>query len=207
MKYEDYVREGRKLLSAVNCYQCMIGYYATMVCDLSHGGRKIRGQYTVKKYAQDIGMHPKTLSEWIGTYRNVIEKLSIEPTDVTQADWTLAQRVHALLKNEKRHTQELLELQGKKNKGWRKLMPVDRVRELWAQNRDGRCTQLAIDGYTDAVIGIKNKLRTLPLDNCSEVSIMALKKNLDDASGIITNYMMDHKNISMTKLQELSICL
>ena len=198
--YSYYVTEGKKLLHAVEVHQALISYYASLVVTIKHGGRS-KG-YTLSDYARDIGMHRKTLSEWSLTYRNVISKLDVELSEITQRDWQIATRVSNLLRDEKRQIQEASGQQRKKGRGWnfQVLIPSERVRDLFNAERNGRSAQAEINGYCDTVISIKNKLRRMEMSSVSHASLMRLKKNLDEASNEITNYLMNNKGVSMKEL-------
>ena len=191
--YEEYVRLGKGLLLKVNCYQAQIAFYATQVCTIRHGGRS-GDLYTLKKYAQDIGMNGKTLSGWVGVYRTVIEKLGMAPEDVTQKDWTVAQRVFFILESESKATQALAGIP--KNKGWRKFVPTKTVKDLFKKNYDSHTLQNQIHQWTDTVIFIKNKLVIRDLNEASTSSLLSLKENLDKASDTILRHVTRTKNIT-----------
>lgn len=53
----------------------IIAQLAIEVCDLSKGGRKSEDKYSIKNFANEIGIDPKTLYQWISVKRNVIDKL------------------------------------------------------------------------------------------------------------------------------------
>ncbi len=204
--YDFYVKEGKKLLHATYTHQATIAYYASCVCDISHGGRS-GSKYTLTQYANDIGMHRKTLSEWSVTYRNVIQKLELDPSDITKDQWFVATRVSNLLRDEKRQIQAESGLQRRKGRGWsfNVHIPVDRVRDLFSAEMNGRTAQSEINGYCDTVINIKNKLRRMEMSSVSEVSIRSLKMSLDEASSELTNYLMNNKGATMAELQGATI--
>ena len=205
--YEYYVKQGKKLLHAVDVHQCTLAYYTTLVCEISHGG-KSNSKYTLGDYARDLGINRRTLSGWSLIYRNVIAKLEMDPSDVTQKEWEIARRVSNVLINEKRAIQEASGQQRKKGRGWNfnVLMPKERVRDLFNAEALGRSAQSEIHGFTDTVIYIKNKLRRMDMSQVSTASIQSLKKNLDEASSELTDYLMEHKGVSLSSLQEGYIC-
>lgn len=200
--YEYYVKEGKKLLHATEVYQVMIAYYASCVCEIKHGG-KSKG-YTLSQYAEDIGMHRKTLSDWSYTYRHVIEKLGMDPSNVTQEEWSVAKRVSSLLRNEKKAIQDASGMKRRKGRGWNfsVLIPGERVRDMFNAESMGRSAQSKIHSYTDTVIGMKNMLRRMHLDSVSTASLRSLKKNLDEASSELTTYLLENKGVSIHALQE-----
>jgi len=90
LKYQDYVKKGRALLEELedlkeiqDCYQSKIAKYALSVCDIRHGGQS-GGLYTMKDYALDIGANPKTLSNWVAIYKNVLVKIGIEDPTIEE---------------------------------------------------------------------------------------------------------------------------
>lgn len=197
--YEQYVRMGKDLVNTINCYQAQIAYYATKVCEIKHGGITRSTTYTLTKYAADIGIKSKTLSEWVSIYRNVITKVDIDPEKVTKKDWTVATRVQSLYAGEKRTMQALAGLSGKKNKGYRPDVSVERVKDLFKQNYDGPSFQKEVYEWADYVIFIKNKLLARDLSTVSVSSLISLKENLDKASDHILAELTKKKPVAKVK--------
>lgn len=204
--YEFYVKEGKKLLHAVEVHQAMIGYYATCVCEILHGGKK-KSRYTIKEYAEDIGVHQKTLNEWTHVHRNVISKLQMDPSDITSDQWKIACRVSNLLRAEKRAIQEASGQSRRKGRGWNfsVLIPPERIRDLFNAEERGKSAQSQIHDFTDQIIRMKNTLRRMELSSVSHASLTSLKKNLDEASNEVTNYLLNNKGVTMTQLGELHV--
>jgi hypothetical protein len=198
--YDYYVTEGKKLLHAVETHQVLIAHYALQVCELIHGGKQGRSKYTLKDYACDIGMHHKTLNEWTHVYRNVIQKLNIELSEVTSEDWRIASRVSNIVRSEKRALQEQMGLKRKKGRGWdiKVQVPTERIRDLFTMNRNGRSPEQDFCNWLDTVIHIKNKLRRADLTSISEASLRSMKMNLEEASSEITNHLIGNRGVSMT---------
>lgn len=96
--YNNYVNLAKKELKAVEGHQIRICEYAMKVCQIRHGGRS-NGYYTITDFASDIGMESKTLSNWLLTYRNVVQKLD-KPIS-TQKEWVAAKRVENVLREER----------------------------------------------------------------------------------------------------------
>lgn len=76
--YKDKISQAKKIIESIDKlnkqikgYQFKIVKIAIELCTIRHGGisRKI---YTLKDFANDIEMHPKTLQNWVAAYRNVI---------------------------------------------------------------------------------------------------------------------------------------
>jgi DNA-binding XRE family transcriptional regulator len=205
--YQDYVREGKKIVHAREVYQATLAWMALQVVTIKHGGRGYT-HYTLTEYARDIGVHRKTLNEWTHVYRNVIQRLDLDPSKVTSDQWRIATRVSNLLRDEKRQIQEASGQKRRKGRGWNfnVLIPQERIRDLFNAEMNGRSAQAEINGFCDSIIHIKNKLRRMELSTVSDVSLRSLKKNLDEASSEIINYLLNHKGVSMAQLQEGYTC-
>jgi len=56
-----------------------IAEMAVKACEIKHGGgghwSNFVSQHTLKDFANEIGMHQKTLYEWVAAKRNVVDKL------------------------------------------------------------------------------------------------------------------------------------
>lgn len=64
-----------------------IATIAMKACKIKHGGKSVKHEDgTLKKFAQEVGVHHKTLSDWVRTKR-VIDRL---PKDEKQIDWQAA---------------------------------------------------------------------------------------------------------------------
>lgn len=195
--YAEYVRLGRKMLATVQVHQVYIAFFATEVCQISHGGAVGRKLYTLKDYARDIGMNNKTLSEWVNTYRVVIQKLGMDINEVTIKDWTAASRVLELLKAEKRVINAEAGTPKVKDNGWKLNAPKKLIKDLFNQNYDRANLQFDIHRWTDSVIFIKNKLIARDLSECSTSSLLSLKENLDKASDTILDHLMNKRNVDL----------
>lgn len=200
LSYREYVRLGKEMLSTVRCYQVQIAFYATQVCTINHGGPVGRQLYTLTDYANDIGVNRKTLSQWTLVYRCVIEKLDIDLNDVTVHDWDVATKVLNHLKSEKQAINEAIGTIKAKDKGWKINTPKAKIRGMFNRFQKGRPVEAEVHSWTDAVIGIKNKLNNKDLSRASTDSLMLLKKNLDKASENITNYLIDDRSVPMEQL-------
>jgi hypothetical protein len=199
--YEEYVRLGKEMLSSIRCYQVQIAHYATIICQIKHGGKE-KGLYTLAMYSKDIGVNRKTLSGWVNIYRVVIQKLDIDLDEVTVRDWYVASRVHELLKKEKQAINEAIGTIKAKDKGWKINTPPEKIKSMFKSHGRQRPIESEVHSWTDTIIGIKNKIRTKDLSGASTESLMMLKKNLDRASCKLTNYLMDERNISIKELVE-----
>lgn len=77
-KWEDNVIAAKALLGSTRDRQMKIAALAIEVCDISWGGGVKKGQYTLRAFAKDIGISEKTLSNWVGLKRRILDKLRPE---------------------------------------------------------------------------------------------------------------------------------
>lgn len=188
-QYKEYVRLGKELVQNINSYQAQIAFYATKVCEISHGGRKGLNTYTISKYSEDIGLNRKTVSEWVSIYRNVIKKLELEPGDVTKKDWTAAYRVQSILNEEVRVSQAINGISGRKERGSRKEASPERVKDLFDQNYDGPSFQKQIDNWNNDLTFWRNKIIARDLSSLSIGSLITMKESMDEISDIILRHI------------------
>jgi transposase-like protein len=201
--YEQYVKMGKRLLREIKCNQVQIAHYAVQVCDIRHGGRMVNGEYTMARYAADIGMNPKTLYEWVAVYRRVIAKLDKGIDKVTPKDWAVANRVNSLLQEEKKHVQKLNGQSGKKTSAYKQDISPARVKQLFSENYNGPSLQKEVCAWSDYILFVRNKLEKIDLTKVSDESILVLKSSLDEASSILLRHLVNktnqHKPVAMVK--------
>ncbi len=79
-KWESNVRDAKMLMSARQLNQIKIAELACDACEIRHGGNKHDYQniYTLRKFADEIGVVEKTLQNWSLLYRSVYKKLEAE---------------------------------------------------------------------------------------------------------------------------------
>lgn len=94
--YEDCVAAAKICVVRLSSYRLFIAELALKACEIRHGGgghwNGFVDQKTIMSFAKDIGIHGKTLSEWISFKRVVVDKLGSEKIDVT--NYKLMRRVH-----------------------------------------------------------------------------------------------------------------
>jgi hypothetical protein len=78
-KWKENLERARIILASKNKNQLEIAKLALEVCEVKHGGDN-RGEYkfTLKNFAKEAGLNPKTLYQWCLLKRNVYDKLSAE---------------------------------------------------------------------------------------------------------------------------------
>jgi len=78
--YNQYVRQGQQLVKQFKTLKYDICVLTIKVCKIQHGGHTRDGRvYSIKKFANDIGMKYSTLSKWIEEHKNVVEKITDKP--------------------------------------------------------------------------------------------------------------------------------
>lgn len=78
--------------------QMTVAALAVSVCEISWGGRVKEGTYTLKRFAEEIPMTPKTLGNWVVVYKNVYAKLTEKQQ--RQTSYTVLLRLASLTKRE-----------------------------------------------------------------------------------------------------------
>ena len=92
-RWQEYVDRAKSYISKMAQHRLDIAMLALEVCDIRWGGgdhwANHEGTYTLKRFAEEIGLNPKTLSGWVRVKRNVIDKLieAKEPIDIV-TDWS-----------------------------------------------------------------------------------------------------------------------
>jgi len=74
-KFKENVRKARQYVNNYDKVRFVIAGLAQEVCDLSHGGRKVDGVFSIANFATHCEINPKTLYDWIRIKRNVADKL------------------------------------------------------------------------------------------------------------------------------------
>lgn len=83
---KSYIDKIKKLEDEIHVYEVDIVKIALGVCDIRHGG-KSPVLYTIRDFAIDIDINPKTLQNWIAAYRNVVPHLK-KGAVKTKKDWS-----------------------------------------------------------------------------------------------------------------------
>ena len=98
--WQSYVDRARNIVGKISTHRLEIATLAIEACDIKHGGgshwSKFKGIYTIKRFAEDIGVCAKTLSNWVRVKQNVIDHLP--EGEYTENDWSAAQRASDRLK-------------------------------------------------------------------------------------------------------------
>tara|TARA_R110001606_G_scaffold397576_1_gene574474 strand:+ start:530 stop:1030 length:501 start_codon:yes stop_codon:yes gene_type:complete len=80
LQYDRLVERGIEILSNIKTAKYDLCELALKVCDIKIGGHgRDKSIYSIKKYADDIGMSADTLRKWLEEHRNVAKKLPVKP--------------------------------------------------------------------------------------------------------------------------------
>jgi hypothetical protein len=74
-KWAENVKRAKEICSLKNENQMAVAGLALDVCEISWGGKSYAGKFTLKRFAVEIGMSDRKLSQWISVRKNVYEKL------------------------------------------------------------------------------------------------------------------------------------
>lgn len=75
-EWAQAIREARSFIADYDKNRWKVADIAMKVCDRSHGGRK-GNHFSIKKFAEEIDLNPKTLYEWIKTKERLIDNRSM----------------------------------------------------------------------------------------------------------------------------------
>lgn len=91
--YQRYLELNSKSASL----RAQIAKLALDACDIRHGGHKGVDLYTIKKFAEDIGMSNKTLSTWVQIY-SMGKRIDI--TEPSEEEWSKLRQAHTIEKHQ-----------------------------------------------------------------------------------------------------------
>lgn len=87
-RWQRYVAHAKKFVTGMNKGRMEIARLAMSACQISWGGgnhwKKFDGVYTLKAFAEEIGVSSKTLSAWVAIRRDVMNKLPAGVYDESQ---------------------------------------------------------------------------------------------------------------------------
>lgn len=93
IKWNENVKEAKELFTGRNRNQMKMASLALEVCEITWGGGKKGNLFTIKRFAEEAGIAPKSLSEWICVRKNVYEKLSNEQKEDPTLTYTKLARI------------------------------------------------------------------------------------------------------------------
>lgn len=122
MEYKKAVSEAKAILfeirqleKKIEAHQVSICKLAVSVCDIRHGGIS-KNLYTITDFANDIGMHKKTLQNWLACYRGVVEKLEEGVFEESDKDWSAARKTQRDINERQRSARRDAGLTGTRQK-------------------------------------------------------------------------------------------
>lgn len=194
-RYELMVKRGKQIVEDIReldkkvyAYQMDIAKMAVAVCNISHGGISTN-KYTIKDYAEDIGMGYKTVQNWVSVYRNVALKLETKVTTANQ--WKNATTTNNLLKVERSLKNEAAEKKGTLH-AYKQGIPKQKVNSLFKSVSNGTAdTMKSIVRCVQSAKHIKFKLEEINLNMINDLELTSLMETLDYASDLINNHLTD----------------
>lgn len=90
-RWVEAIVEAKHIVGRMNLDRLAVADICLKVCEIQVGGnwRAFSRVYTVHKFAAEIGVHPKTLHQWLRIKRNIHDKL---PTGEWVDNWVFALR-------------------------------------------------------------------------------------------------------------------
>ena len=197
MKYETALEKAKFYIEKLHdienkklIYQCKIAELALEVCSIKHGGRNLGEVYTLKRFAEDLGVSPDTLANWTRIYRNVIQKGSIK-IESTQ-DWSAARTTNNILAIDLIYHNKTKGKTGCVSN--QEHVSKEDVKELYDQIRQGKKpVSKEFISITQRVKNIKKKIIARDLDLLQEYILLELMGHLDEMSDHINDYLTDKK--------------
>lgn len=93
-RWQEYVNRAKPFVKKLNYCRMEIARLAIEACDIHYGGgdhwKNFDGVYTLKRFAQEIGIHYKTLNRWTKILRDV--KAKVPPEIYQEHDFMAGQR-------------------------------------------------------------------------------------------------------------------
>lgn len=90
IKWDVAVKEAQKMMVLLRLqtqHRMRVSELALGCCEKSHGGRVDDKQYTLAKFAEDVGMNRSTLYEWISIYEDIYLKLTPDQRADADQKW------------------------------------------------------------------------------------------------------------------------
>lgn len=91
-EYDVLVSAAKKELEIVKASKTKICELALEACTIQIGGHRGKGFYTLTMFANDIGLAPKVLNDWVHAYEKVLKPLNIDTP--TEKEFSAARMAH-----------------------------------------------------------------------------------------------------------------
>lgn len=139
---------------------------AMEVCDIHRGGHRVakgkKKPYTLYDFADDIGMHGKTLSNWVLNYKRVVLKLEINTEAIPPAAKST--------------------FSGAVERTRKRTKPDDsktKVRKVFDEEYSGRTKEARnLDSYVNMTSNLIHFIETANLKKLNKAKIGELKENI-----------------------------
>jgi hypothetical protein len=189
--YDWYVNASKNIIKNLVCQQAVIGFYATKVCTIRHGGIS-NGYYTITDFAKDIGLNRKTLSEWVAIYRRVIQHLDIDPLKMTNKQWSSARRIAYKIDGETR--QSNIKAKTPKGKSLTNLPKREEIKKLFNEDyENGPSVKYEVSEWNGRLRTIYSKLQLRDLSLSSEDELLEIMNVCDNISDLINDFLTSKK--------------
>lgn len=93
-KWAENIAKAKEINTGRNRSQMAIAGLALEVCEITRGGPKTNGAFTLKRFAEESGISSKSLSMWVAARKMVFEKLD----KATQASSTYSQCAYVAMR-------------------------------------------------------------------------------------------------------------
>lgn len=187
--YEHYVSLGKELVQNVEDRQMKICGYAIKVCTIRNGGYSA-GYYTLKDYANDIGLNNKTLNQWMLIYRNVVLKLTDKQLEIMT--WRQASKVNENIEHINTIENQLKGTPRKRSAPKKSVSPKE-VQKLFQDHLDEKPF---IGEFLSVVKQTKHTRHLLTKRDLSIIEythMVFLMELLDECSDIINEFLTDKR--------------
>ena len=172
--YQNYVDLAKKELKAIETSQIQICKYASKVCTIRNGGGK-GDYYTMKNFANDIGITPKALRQWMMAYRSVVQHLEKEIS--TTKEWNIARKVSRVLEEERTINRHINGTEKTKT-DYNKPSDTDRINKLFNQLSNGE-KPFEVE-FTQRVIAAKKLKSALEANSPDKIPVQQFKELVTD---------------------------
>lgn len=186
--YSECVIAAKDMLKRIEAYQVKIAECAISACDIRHGGIS-GGYYTIKDFAQDIGMAYKTLQSWVQIYRNVIEK--IDDKIDTDKKWQDVRKTNDIISIQ---TTAQNAIEKTTNRRRNIHCPAEKVQKIYTSLQDDeKPFVLELTRITQSSKYALNVIGKRDLNIADDNDLAQLMATLDKASDIINDHLTKKK--------------
>ncbi len=183
--YNQYVEEAKGFLKNIEETKFKISKLALEVCQIRHGGISTQ-YYTLKDFAGDIGMKPKTLQNWVRIYRDIL--LVCEKPNPSPTDWKNAGKVENILKNKRTVSNKEEGTQGTLSQ-WNKKVPKSTINDIFSSIESGEEQDLNLNRLYRQSKHCKFLLSKIDMGASDRSTLIEIMSDLDIVSDTINDYL------------------